>query len=248
MYSTARVAKLFQYLPTPYPHTPATLTCPARSELNKKISSASLCCLAGCGPQLTTLCVCPVLWKGQWQVLPTLPGLTRLVLVHCRDLRHLREVLRVVGTSPALRTLELHAASPAVAAWPGLAAEGGGGGGGGNNAAAGAAGAAAAAAGLNAAANALQNAGALPVVAGVGPGQVQAGQMLLGGVAGAVMGDGDDMDGDGDFPEPVGEVLEDNLYQGVLLAVVVDCGSSWLHVPRWTPHTLRVLLVLLLQS
>ncbi|GFH10818.1 uncharacterized protein HaLaN_06204 [Haematococcus lacustris] len=64
-------------------------------ELNKKISSASLSCLAGCGPQLTRLCVCPVLWKGQWQVLPTLLGLTHLQLVHCRDLSHLREVLRV---------------------------------------------------------------------------------------------------------------------------------------------------------
>ncbi|GFH15185.1 uncharacterized protein HaLaN_11366, partial [Haematococcus lacustris] len=66
-----------------------------QSELNKKISSASLSCLAGCGPQLTRLCVCPVLWKGQWQVLPTLLGLTHLQLVHCRDLSHLREVLRV---------------------------------------------------------------------------------------------------------------------------------------------------------
>lgn len=28
--------------------------------------------------------LCPVLWKGQWQVLPTLPGLRRLCLVHCR--------------------------------------------------------------------------------------------------------------------------------------------------------------------
>ncbi len=33
---------------------------------------------------LEELVVCPVLWKGQWQVLPTLPGLRRLVLVHCR--------------------------------------------------------------------------------------------------------------------------------------------------------------------
>jgi hypothetical protein len=60
-------------------HLPALTICNRdgtypRSELNKKISSASLSCLAGCGPQLTTLCVCPVLWKGQWQVLPTLPG------------------------------------------------------------------------------------------------------------------------------------------------------------------------------
>jgi len=65
------------------------------SELNKKISSASLSCLAGCSDQLTQLCVCPVLWKGQWQVLPTLTGLRRLVLVHCKDLSHLREVLQV---------------------------------------------------------------------------------------------------------------------------------------------------------
>lgn len=42
-------------------------------------------------------CVCPLLWKGQWQVLPTLPGLTHLQLVHCRDLMHLREVLQVRG-------------------------------------------------------------------------------------------------------------------------------------------------------
>ena len=43
--------------------------------------------------------MCPVLWKGQWQVLPTLPGLTKLVLVHCRDLNHLREVLQVSSVS-----------------------------------------------------------------------------------------------------------------------------------------------------
>ncbi|KAJ9533566.1 hypothetical protein QJQ45_026630 [Haematococcus lacustris] len=94
-----------------------------QSELNKKISSASLSCLAGCGPQLTRLCVCPVLWKGQWQVLPTLLGLTHLQLVHCRDLSHLREVLRVVGQMPALTHLELHAASCAVAPWPGASAD-----------------------------------------------------------------------------------------------------------------------------
>lgn len=53
---------------------PIHCTLPACSELNKKISGASLSCIAGCGPQLHTLCLCPVLWKGQWQVLPTLPG------------------------------------------------------------------------------------------------------------------------------------------------------------------------------
>ena len=57
---------------------------PALSELNRKINSASLSCLAGCSKSLRELVVCPVLWKGQWQVLPTLPGLTRLCLVHCR--------------------------------------------------------------------------------------------------------------------------------------------------------------------
>ena len=62
------------------------------SELNKKINSASLSCLGGCSKVLEELVVCPVLWKGQWQVLPTLPGLKRLVLVHCREMSHLREV------------------------------------------------------------------------------------------------------------------------------------------------------------
>ena len=58
----------------PFPH----------SELNKKINSASVSCLAGCSESLRELVVCPVLWKGQWQVLPTLPGLRKLCLVHCK--------------------------------------------------------------------------------------------------------------------------------------------------------------------
>lgn len=65
--------------------------------------------------------MCPVLWKGQWQVLPTLEGLTTLQLVHCRDLVHLREVLLVVARAPSLTRLELHAASPTVPQWPGAA-------------------------------------------------------------------------------------------------------------------------------
>ncbi len=66
--------------------TPLTSFCTAlrRSELNKKINSASLSCLAGCSETLQELVLCPVLWKGQWQVLPTLKGLRCLSLVHCR--------------------------------------------------------------------------------------------------------------------------------------------------------------------
>jgi len=166
--TAARIKFILRPLTTVFPNLTSLRLGVLHSELNKKISSASLSCLAGCSKQLTQLCVCPVLWKGQWQVLPILPGLRRLVLVHCKDLGHLREVLQVVSRSPSLEQLELHSASPAVAAWPGAndsdTAGGGGGGGGaghmggGNNggppaamvaATAAAAGAAAAAAGGN---------------------------------------------------------------------------------------------------
>lgn len=169
------------------------------SELNKKISSASLSCLAGCSTQLRRLCVCPVLWKGQWQVLPTLEGLTTLQLVHCRDISHLREVLLVVARSPCLSRLELHAASSAVPQWPGAASDAA-------DAAAGNGPAAAAAQGEIAAVAAA--AGAAALAAGGDADEVAAAAAAAGALA-------------EDTVEIAGSVLESNVYVGL-------CGMTQL--------------------
>ncbi|KAG1680121.1 hypothetical protein FOA52_000234 [Chlamydomonas sp. UWO 241] len=120
--AAARIKFILRPLTTIFPNLARLRLGVLYSELNKKINSASMSCLAGCSDVLEELVVCPVLWKGQWQVLPTLPGLRRLSLVHCKDLGHLHEVLKVVGCCPRLEQLELHACSPSVVAWPGVVA------------------------------------------------------------------------------------------------------------------------------
>ena len=66
--TTARIKFILRPLTSIFPSLTTLRLGVLASGLNKKVNSVGLSCLAGCGPGLTGLVVCPVLWKGQWQV------------------------------------------------------------------------------------------------------------------------------------------------------------------------------------